>query len=152
MSTKHFVRHQVIPLPLAKTFEFYADARNLERITPPFLKFEIVGTPPHPLVAGSTIDYMLRLHGIRIRWRTRITRMDPPHGFEDVQDRGPYRVWHHTHTFRALTPATTLVSDDVAYALPAGFLGSLVAGRKILRDLDVIFAFRAKAIASLLAP
>ena len=151
MSTKRYVRHQVLPLPLSQTFEFFSDARNLERITPAFLRFEIVGAPPNPLVAGSIIDYTLRLHGIKVHWRTRITKMDPPHAFEDTQDRGPYRVWRHTHTFRALTPATTLVSDDVEYALPAGVLGSLVAGRKVLRDLDRIFAYRAKTIATLLA-
>lgn len=141
---------QRIDLPLDDTFAFFADPKNLERITPPFLNFAITSLPDGELEAGSLIHYRLRLHGIPLRWRTRIERWDPPHTFVDVQERGPYALWHHTHEFEA-DGSGTIVRDRVRYRLPAGSLGNLVAGRFVAADLAEVFRYRHAQLERLLS-
>jgi ligand-binding SRPBCC domain-containing protein len=131
-------------------FKFFSDARNLEMITPAFLRFRITKAPDDGLFEGALIDYRLRLHGFPVRWRTRIDVWDPPRAFVDRQIRGPYRSWHHTHEFEALDGGT-LVRDVVRYELPFGALGDLVAGRMVERDVGLIFAYRRTRLLELLA-
>jgi len=141
---------QWVPQPLAVVFPFYADAGNLERITPPFLRFRVLRSSTPTIGDGTLIDYRLRLRGLPVRWRTVIESWRPPHTFVDRQLRGPYRLWHHTHTF---TPSGdgTLVRDRVRYRVPLGALGHLVAGRLVARDVEGIFAFRREATAAIFA-
>lgn len=122
-------------------FGFFSDARNLEMLTPSFLRFRITKIPEEGLFEGALIEYRLRLHGVPVRWRTRIDRWDPPNAFVDTQLKGPYRLWHHTHEFEELDGGT-LVRDVVRYRLPFGALGDLVAGALVARDVAVIFGYR----------
>ncbi|MCY4158153.1 MAG: SRPBCC family protein [Bacteroidetes bacterium] len=139
---------QWIPLPLEATFAFFSDARNLERITPPFLSFRIVTPTPIEMQPGTLIDYQLRLRGFPIRWRTEITVWDPPHGFTDIQLRGPYLKWVHRHEFR-VEKAGTRVEDTVHYLVPGGRL----IDRLIVKpDLRKVFAYRHARIEELLVP
>jgi uncharacterized protein len=131
-------------------FRFFADARNLEMITPSFLHFHVTKAPEEGLYEGALIDYRLRLRGVPIRWRTRIDVWDPPRAFVDTQLKGPYRSWRHTHEFEALDGGT-LVRDVVRYELPMGALGELVAGRLVERDIALIFAYRRTRLLELLA-
>jgi ligand-binding SRPBCC domain-containing protein len=124
--------------PLAEVFPFFADARNLEALTPPWLRFEILAPGPIEMRVGALIDYRLRVHGLPLRWRSEITAWDPPHLFVDEQRRGPYRLWRHTHRFAADGEAT-VVEDDIEYAVPGG---ALVDALLVRRDLDRIFCFR----------
>ena len=141
-----FTASQWVPTPLDETFAFFADAWNLERITPPLLRFRIVTPGPIAMRAGALIDYRLRLRGIPLRWRSEITAWDPPHGFTDEQLRGPYRKWVHRHDFRAENGGTR-VEDHVRYAV----LGGALVDRLIVRpDLVRIFAYRREAIGALL--
>jgi ligand-binding SRPBCC domain-containing protein len=144
-------RKQRIELPLAEVFPFYADAANLERITPPWLGFEVTTPKPIEMAVGTLIDYRLRLHGVPVRWRTRIEAWDPPHRFVDAQLSGPYSLWHHTHTFRADGPRATILGDRVRYAIPFGPLGELARALLVARDLEQIFDYRQEAVADLLA-
>jgi len=139
-----------IPRPRDEVFPFFAAAENLEKITPPFLRFEI--TTPGPLVMreGLLIDYRLRLHGIPQRWRTRIARWDPPHAFVDEQLRGPYHTWHHQHTFQAVEGGT-LMRDQVDYRLPLEPLG-LIVHPLIRFQLRRIFQYRGEVISRLICP
>lgn len=130
-------------------FEFYSLARNLERITPPWLRFRVITPEPIEIGAGTLIDYRLRLHGIPLRWRTRIERWEPGRLFVDRQVRGPYRLWHHRHEFQRVDGGM-LVRDIVHYALPLGRLGEL-AQPLVARDLVRIFDHRHAAVAGLLA-
>jgi len=127
---------------LHTTFAFFADAGNLQRITPPWLDFAILTPQPIAMHAGARIDYRIRLHGVPVRWRTVIADWDPPHRFVDRQIRGPYLEWHHAHTF---TPEGegTLVADTVRYR-PIG--GALVHRLFVQRDLERIFRFRQEEI------
>lgn len=125
-------------------FPFFADARNLGRITPPELGFRIVQAPS-TMEAGVLIDYRIGLWGIPLRWRTRIATWDPPRSFSDEQLRGPYHTWHHTHDFRPDGPDGTLMTDTVLFRLPLEPL-SLVALPLIRLQLGRIFRYRDKAM------
>ncbi len=108
--------------PIEEVFAFFSDAANLEKLTPPWLNFQILTPRPIPMAVDTRIQYRLRLHGIPIRWESKISAWDPPRRFADDQLRGPYRLWHHEHTF-AERDGGTAVRDEVTYAV---FGGSLI--------------------------
>ena len=141
--TRTLIREQRLPGTPAEVFPFFADAANLEAITPPWLHFRIVTPQPIEMREGALIEYRLRLRGIPLRWRTRIDEWEPGVRFVDRQLSGPYRLWHHTHEFEADGPHHTLMRDTVRYAAPLDRLSHPL----VRRDLDRIFAFRAAAIA-----
>ena len=143
-------RAQLVPRPRAEVFAFFADPMNLERITPDFLSFRILTPPPIAMRPGALIDYRLRLYGVPLRWRTRIEVFDPPFGFTDVQQSGPYRRWVHRHDFLEM-PGGTEVRDRVDYELPFGPLGGLARRLFVRASLDAIFDFRRAAITEALA-
>jgi ligand-binding SRPBCC domain-containing protein len=127
-------------------FPFFAEARNLERITPPWLRFEVLTPAPITMAVGTLIDYRLRWRGLPIRWRTEIAAWDPPHRFVDAQQRGPYRLWVHEHTFVDENGGTRM-DDVVTYAVPGG---SLVQRLFVGRDVERIFAYRSDRLRALL--
>jgi ligand-binding SRPBCC domain-containing protein len=146
-SVQTLKREQSVPLPLAEAFAFYADAHNLERITPPWLGFEVTTPGTIEMRVGTLIEYRLRLHGVPVRWRTRIEAWEPPRRFVDVQVRGPYSLWEHTHTFEEDGPEATIIRDRVRYSIPFGPLGDLADRLLVRRDLKQIFDYRRDAVA-----
>jgi ligand-binding SRPBCC domain-containing protein len=142
-------REQVVKRPLDEVFEFFARAENLERITPPWLSFRVLTPRPVEMGPGTVIDYRLRLHGLPLRWTSRIELWEAERRFVDEQVRGPYRVWRHLHEF-ATTGEGTRVHDRVEYALPLGWLGKLLGLSFVRRDLVRIFDYRQTAVARLL--
>jgi ligand-binding SRPBCC domain-containing protein len=146
----HLFREQLVPRPLDEVFDFFAQAANLERITPPWLGFGLLTPEPVEMALGTIIKYRLRVHGIPLQWTSRIERWESGRAFEDVQVKGPYRVWRHRHEFRP-AGGGTLVQDHVRYALPLGPLGELAHAMFVERDLARIFAFRHAEVARLLA-
>ncbi len=133
----------------ADVFPFFADARNLEAITPPLLRFRVITPDPIEMRVGTLIQYRLRLHGVPVGWLTSIQAWEPPHRFVDVQVRGPYALWHHTHTFEA-AEGGTLMRDTVRYAIGFGALGELARRVLVERDLRAIFDHRAARVPRLL--
>jgi ligand-binding SRPBCC domain-containing protein len=129
---------QWLPRPLEEVFAFFADAYRLQDLTPAFLNFEVVTPKPIEMRPGLKIDYRIRLHGIPVVWQSEISDWEPPHRFVDQQLKGPYRLWHHEHTFEA-HDGGTLVRDVVDYAVPGGRLIHWLIVRK---DLERIFADR----------
>jgi ligand-binding SRPBCC domain-containing protein len=141
-----------LPLPREEVFPFFAEARNLERITPPELRFRITRAP-EAIHAGARIEYRLRLLGVPFGWRTGIAVWDPPHRFVDQQLRGPYRLWHHTHVFTDEPSASgepgTRIEDVVRYALPLWPAGE-VAYPLVRAQVKRIFRHRERAIRGIL--
>lgn len=129
-----------MPRPREEVFAFFSDARNLELLTPDWLRFH-VQTIPRAIATGVHIQYRLKWHGIPLRWITEITRWNPPHDFEDIQLSGPYKLWHHRHRFQELNGGTEMI-DVVQYALPFGFLGRIAHALQVRRNVEQIFDYR----------
>ena len=149
-TTYQLERRQFIPRSLAAVFPFFADAGNLEAITPPRLHFRILSPRPIEMQTGTLIDYRLVLCGVPFRWRTRIEAFEPPYRFVDAQLRGPYRLWRHTHEFSEQDDGTLMI-DRVEYQLPLGPLGWLAHALFVEGQLAHIFDYRRRAIDQLLA-
>ena len=141
-------RTQVVGRPLEEVFSFFAEARNLEAITPPWLRFEIVEAPAR-IERGSLLRYRLRLLGVPVSWRTEIAEWKPPRSFTDVQLSGPYRLWEHTHRFSPVAGGTE-VYDHVRYGIPGGRLAPAIQRLFVAPRLDEIFDYRADRLSALL--
>jgi ligand-binding SRPBCC domain-containing protein len=150
VSVHHLQREQYVDFPLQEVFEFFAAARNLERITPPWLSFQVLTPEPIVMRIGTMIDYRLRVHGLPLRWTSAIEEWEPGRSFVDRQLRGPYGLWHHRHTFET-SGSGTIVRDEVDYALPLGPVGELAHLLFVKPDLNRIFAYRHEAVPRLLA-
>jgi ligand-binding SRPBCC domain-containing protein len=131
-----------LPRDRQAVFAFFADARNLDALTPPWLNFQILTEGPIAMRKGVLIDYRIGIHGVPIRWRTEITTWEPPLCFVDEQLRGPYRRWVHTHTFIEVAGGTRVI-DRVEYEVPGG---ALVHRFLVAPDLRRVFGFRARSL------
>ena len=129
---------QWLARPLDEVFPFFADARNLEALTPGWLSFTVLTPEPIPMAVGTTIDFRLAWRGIPLRWRSEIAAWEPPHRFIDRQLRGPYRLWHHEHRFEESDGGTNVI-DVVEYAVWGGALAVKLGVR---RDIERIFDHR----------
>ena len=128
--------------PITEVFSFFSAAGNLDEITPPWLNFRTITPESIEMCAGAIIDYRLRVRGVPMRWRSKITAWRPPYEFVDEQIRGPYRLWIHVHRFEPQNDGT-LVSDDVRYAVPFDWL---LHKRVVRPDVERIFAYRAECL------
>ncbi len=140
----------IVPRPVEEVFPFFADAHNLEAITPSTVRFNVLTPRPIEMEPGAIIDYKLRIKGVPIRWRTEIPEWDPPHKFVDNQIKGPYVRWHHTHTFEPVDNGqSTLVRDVVDYIPRGWILRPLLNNLFIKRDLTHIFEHRSRKLAEI---
>jgi ligand-binding SRPBCC domain-containing protein len=141
-------REQRLSQPPDEVFPFFAEARNLGQITPAFLHFRVLSQEPAEMGPGTLIRYRIRLRGVPVRWLTRIEQWQPTRRFVDLQLKGPYRHWHHTHDFEP-DSGGTLMRDTVRYAMRAGPIGEAVHDRLVARDLAKIFDYRFEQIAKI---
>lgn len=144
-------RDLTLDLPREEVFRFFADAGNLERITPPELEFHIITPQPIDIKKGALIDYRLKLRGFPLTWKTVISTWNPPHEFVDEALKSPYKQWIHRHTFTEIGESKTLIKDEVRYRLPLEPLGDL-AHFIVRRELNYIFDFRQKTVKKILQP
>lgn len=143
-------RKQIIDAPIEQLFDFFADAKNLEVLTPPELNFKIITPDPITIQKGTIIDYQLRLRGFPITWKTEITQWNPPHDFIDTALRSPYKQWIHLHKFSVGDDDKTLMEDIVRYRLPLEPLGD-IAHFYVKSELNYIFEYRRKTVEKLFA-
>lgn len=148
MQDQVFHQTSVVRAPIEKVFEFFSDAKNLETITPPFLQFKILNQSTPTIQEGTTFTYRLKIHGIPIQWTTLIKEWVPNSHFVDTQLSGPYKKWHHLHTFKSI-PEGTFMEDTVNYSVHMGLIGQWLTGRWVRRDVESIFAFRGRKVQSL---
>jgi ligand-binding SRPBCC domain-containing protein len=148
LKVHRLVREQLLGGSIDDVFSFFSDVHNLERMTPGWLGFRILGSPPEPLREGAVIDYTIRLAGVPVRWRTRIVDWQPGRLFSDLQERGPYSLWEHTHSFREVAGGV-LMRDEVRYALPLGPLGGLAHAVAVRASLGRIFDYRFDVLAGI---
>ena len=141
-------RRQIIARPRDEVFEFFSNAGNLERITPPQLKFQILSPQPIEMKTGARIDYRLKLYGVGLTWKTEITQWNPPHDFVDTALKSPYQQWIHLHTFTDGENGTTVMDDCVRYRLPFAPLGE-AAHWLVRKEVEAIFDFRRQIIAEI---
>lgn len=134
-----------IPAPLPEVFSFFEKASNLGRITPPQLRMTLLTPEPVRMATGTVLDYTISVRGMPLRWTSVIAHYDPPHRFVDVQIRGPYGFWHHTHEFQASAEGTR-IRDRVVYQLPFGPVGRLINRLMVARDVQAIFEYREKTL------
>jgi uncharacterized protein (TIGR01777 family) len=140
-----FEAYQWVPEKREKVFEFFSEAKNLEKITPDFLNFKVTYQSTDSIQSGTVFQYKLSLHGLPLKWETHIENWNPDKSFSDYQTKGPYKIWHHTHKFQDYKNGT-LMTDTVYYKLPFGFLGELFGGWYVKKDVKNIFKHRTKVI------
>ena len=148
MKTHHLQTELWLPQPLERVFKFFADPKNLERLTPPWLRFEILTRSDIDIEKGTVLDYRLRLRGIPLRWQSEIVVWQPPHRFVDRQTKGPYTLWVHEHSFAPHNNGTT-IGDRVEYAVPGG---ALIHKFLVAPDLEKIFQYRRKILEDIFHP
>jgi ligand-binding SRPBCC domain-containing protein len=137
----------IVPRSIDEVFAFFADAMNLERITPPSVRFRVVTPLPITMRKGVLIDYKLRVRGLPMRWQSEITAWEPQRRFIDEQRRGPYKFWRHEHCFEECEGGTRM-TDEVRYGVPGG---RLVNWLLVDRDIRAIFAYRKQALGEIFA-
>jgi len=142
-------RSQLVPLSVEDSFAFFADAYNLEALTPPWLRFRILTPRPIPMQEGATIEYVLTTHRLPVRWLTEIVEWEPGRRFVDRQVEGPFRFWQHTHAFEERQDGT-MIRDTVLYRMPYGPLGAIAHRILVERDLERVFDYRRDAVDRLL--
>ena len=145
MRVREFKRTTWLPRPVGEIFPFFADAANLEMLTPPWLNFRVLSPRPIQIRLGSLIDYRIYVHGIRFRWQSEITAWEPPYRFVDEQRRGPYRFWRHEHKFMERDGGSAIL-DTGLYAVPFDFLIHRLFVRS---DIGRIFDFRERKMREL---
>jgi len=140
---------QYIDEPIEKVFDFFSEAKNLEKITPEYLKFRITYQSTPKIKEGTIFKYKLRVHGLPVKWKTNIINWNTNEQFTDYQVKGPYKVWYHTHTFYQIGDGVLMV-DDVLYKLPFAYFGELFGLWLVKKDVPDIFNYRAQVMSDFL--
>ena len=147
---REFLAEQWVPHSSKEIFPFFCNEKNLEKLTPDFLNFKVLKKSTNEIQEGTLIEYQLKLHGIPLKWKSKIGKWEPGCSFVDDQISGPYKRWNHTHEFIPMSSGT-LMRDRVSYTLPLGRLGDLLLSWKLVKDVNRIFSYRRKMISSLFA-
>ena len=152
MNEEVFIAVQDLPAPRSEVFHFFSDPANLEALTPPWLRFEVLTPKPLPRGEGALFAYQIKVRGLPIRWRTLIETFVPDEKFVDRQIAGPYALWHHTHRFEDLPDGGTRMTDQVRYRVGWGFIGWIVTALWVRHDITRIFDYRKQVLAERFKP
>jgi ligand-binding SRPBCC domain-containing protein len=147
MGVYHLDCEMLVKRPLKEVFTFFENPANLGKITPGWLSFNIV-TKDVAMAKGAQFDYVIKWLGLPMKWRSLISRYEPPYLFVDEQLIGPYQTWHHEHTF-AETDRGVIVGDHLEYSLPLGPLGAIAQAVMVKRQLESVFRYRQAELAKI---
>ena len=150
MTPHVLIRKTVIKKNIEQLFDFFSKAENLNSITPPLLGFKIITPLPVEMKKGTIIDYKIKLNGIPFRWRTEITKWEPPYMFEDTQINGPYKIWIHEHRFDE-KEGMIIMTDTVRYLSPGGIFEFIPHNLMVKKKVEFIFDYREKVLNELFA-
>ncbi|MBI3234973.1 MAG: SRPBCC family protein [Bacteroidetes bacterium] len=146
MKSPHIFQSEItIDRTIDEVFEFFSNAENLNVLTPSNLHFTFITPTPIDIKRGAIIDYRIKLFGVPVKWRTQITKWEPTACFADNQERGPFKLWYHVHTFKAFG-SQTIMTDTVHYLSPGGILEFIPHILFVKRQVHKIFEYREKAI------
>ena len=147
MSVHQLKREQILSISLEQAWDFFSSPKNLSKITPPEMGFDIVSEQVgNDIFEGKHIDYKIRpMFNLPMNWTTEITDVKPPYSFTDVQRKGPYSLWEHRHTFEEKEDHVLMI-DQINYALPFGWIGDAIHKFVVKKRLEAIFDFRRKTL------
>lgn len=131
--------------PLEAVFAFFSDPANLSKLTPPAMGMRLLTPPPWTMGRGSVFDYHVSIAGWPVRWTAYIAEFEPPLRFVDLQLKGPYAYWHHTHTFEG-RGRRTAIGDRIVYAMPFGPLGRAAHRLFARHQIESLFAYRREVL------
>lgn len=141
---KHYLKfEEVIPASLDEVWNFFSDAKNLLVLTPKDMNMKVITELENTkLFEGMRIAYYVSpLFKIPVFWETEILKVEEQHQFIDIQLRGPFKSWQHTHTFMKIGDEVKMI-DEIEYELPFGFIGDLFHKPIVLRNLKSLFEYR----------
>lgn len=141
MKPHTLIRKTIIKRPLEEVFQFFSKAENLNLLTPSELEFRILTPLPIKMQAGALIDYKIKLNGIPFNWKTEIAEWKVNERFVDQQIKGPYQIWHHTHSFKSVDGGTEM-TDEVKYLSPGWIIEPLIQALFIKKKVESIFDYR----------
>jgi ligand-binding SRPBCC domain-containing protein len=147
MKVYQLQRTQFLPISAEEAWDFFSSPRNLAKITPAHMRFNILGlSGGEKMYAGQIIRYKINvLPYVPVFWTTEITHVDQPNYFVDDQRFGPFALWHHQHSFKAV-PGGIQMTDEVHYAVPLGFFGRLANWLFVEKEVNRIFNHRFKIL------
>ena len=147
MKIYNLTRGQLLPITIQEAWDFFSSPKNLAKITPSHMKFKILYiSGGDKAYAGQIIRYKINvLPWLPMHWVTEITQVKEPSHFIDEQRFGPYALWHHQHHFKEVQGGV-LMTDEVNYAIPLGFLGRLAHWLFVGKEVNAIFEHRFKAL------
>lgn len=143
MSIYQYKAEQFLPIDVEEAWNFFSSAKNLATITPKELDFKILTQLDNAeIYEGMKIDYIVKpLLKIPVHWQTEIVKVRRGVSFTDTQLKGPYKVWEHTHIFKAENGGV-LMNDIINYELPFGFIGNIAHALFVRKKIENIFAYR----------
>lgn len=148
MIVHHLEQTQVLPISLSEAWDFFSSPRNLDQITPKDIGFKITHLPSEKMYAGQIITYKIQINGIWVPWVTEISHVDEGKSFVDQQISGPYKLWHHRHTFEP-HPDGVLMTDLVHYSIGFSLLGEIPHKLFVRKQLEGIFQHRKETLAEM---
>jgi len=136
-------RKQELEISIEEAWDFFSSPKNLKKITPTYLGFEVTSDNPEKMYPGMIITYIVKpLLGIPLKWMTEITQVRENEFFIDEQRVGPYKLWHHQHLFSKSPSGGVIMEDIIHYILPLGILGRIAHGLFVRKQLEGIFTYR----------
>jgi ligand-binding SRPBCC domain-containing protein len=141
-------QEQFLPISLDEAWRFFATPKNLNKITPDNMMFEIRSEVPDTMYEGLLIKYRLKLMpGIPVNWVTEIMHIKEKEYFVDEQRKGPYKIWHHEHHFK-LVEGGVIMTDLLHYDIGKSIFGWIAGKLFVNKKVKAIFNHRYKILES----